>query len=142
MPVSELMRRAAGVFGAILLTSLLTLCLAETRQRFGHDEWGVWWLPGKSWTRHFDPVWYVILFNSIINSIAGWLVAVKVTTLRQIPWACSGALIVVLLTWLLGSPLPRLYGQAGQNTVYFCLLTLALAGAYAGAAIAEKWIDR
>lgn len=138
MPVSELLRGLAGALGALLATLILTLCLAETRQRFGQTEWGVWWQPGKSWGRQFSPVWHPVLVQGAINMVVSYLLAGKLTTRRSVRFALMGAALAFVVAWLMGSPLPRLYGKAGQNTVWYCLLFFAFAGAYAGAAIAGK----
>jgi hypothetical protein len=138
MPVRELIRGLIGALGALLATLILLLCLAETRQRFGQSERGIWWLPGKSWSPHFSPIWHPLIVCGAVNMIAGYLLAGKLTSKRSVKFALLGALLAVILAWLSGSPLPRLYGQAGQNTVWLCHLFFGLAGAYAGASVEES----
>src|SRR5439155_19511671 len=94
--------------------------------------------PGKSWGRHFSPVWHPVLVHGAINMVVGYLLAGKITTRRGAVFALTGAAAAVALALLLGSPLPELYGTAGRNTVWFCTLFFALAGAYAGAAVEAK----
>ncbi|HEX3146553.1 MAG TPA: hypothetical protein VHR66_00530 [Gemmataceae bacterium] len=138
MPVRDLVRGLSGALFALLATLVLVLCLAETRERFGRTEWGIWWLPIKSWIPHFSSVWYPLIVCGVTNIFAGYLLAGRLTTKRSVKFAFLGAAVAVGLAALSQSPLPRLYGQAGQNTVWLLFLFFALVGGYAGASIGEK----
>jgi hypothetical protein len=122
----------------LLATLVLVLCLAETRERFGQTEWGIWWLPIKSWIPSFSSIWYPLFVCGVTNMFAGYLLIGRLTTKRSVLFAFLGAALAVALAALFQSPLPRLYGQAGQNTVWLLFLFFALIGAYAGASIAQK----
>ena len=138
MPVRDLVIGLAGAAAALLATLVMALCLAETREQFGQTQWGVWWMPGKSWSKHFSPVWQPVLFHGAINAVFGYMLAGKLTSRRSALMALAGALSALVLALLIGSPLENKYGHAGRNTVWFCDLFFAVAGAYAGAALAEK----
>jgi hypothetical protein len=139
MPVRELIRGLAGAFGAFVATLIMALCLAETRTRFGVTERGIWWLPGKSWSPHFSPIWHPLISLGAINMICGYLLAGKLTSKRNALFALVGAAVAPVLAELLAqSPLPKMYGKAGRNTIWFGDLLFALGGAYAGASIAEQ----
>ena len=127
-----------GAVAAVLATLILALCLAETREQLGQTQWGVWWMPGKSWSRHFCPVWQPVLAHGAINMVFGYLLAGKLVSKRAVLFAATGAIGAVVLAWLVGSPLEEKYGKAGRTTVWFCNLFFAFASAYAGAALAEK----
>ncbi len=138
MPVRDLVIGLSGAAVALLATLILALCLAETRHQFGQPEWGVWWMPGKSWSKHFSPIWQPALTHGAINAVFGWLLAGKLTSKRSVLFATAAASVAVALAWLIGSPLGSKYGAAGRNTVWFCDLFFAFAGAYAGASLAEQ----
>lgn len=138
MPVRELIRGLGGALAALVATLVLILYLAETHERFGRMEWGIWWLPPKSWSPHFSSMWYPLFVCGVTNMFAGYLIAGRLTTKRSVQFAFLGAVLAVALAALFQSPLPRLYGQAGQNTVWLLFLFFALVGSYAGASIAER----
>jgi len=138
MPVRDLVIGLGGALVALAATLILALCLAETRQRFGQSEWGVLWMPGKSWSSRFSPVWQPVLAHGAVNMVFGYLLAGKLTTKRSALFAAAGALTAVVLALLIGSPLESTYGKAGRNTAWFCDLFFACAGAFAGASLAEK----
>lgn len=138
MPVRDLIRGLGGALLGFLATLILVLCLAETEERFGRSTRGLWWLPGKSWSPHFSPLWHPLLVHGAMNMFVGYLLAGKLTTKRSVLYALVGALVALGLAWLLQSPLPRLYGQAGHNTVLLINLFFALAGGYAAVSVAGK----
>lgn len=138
MPVRELVRGLAGALVALLATVILTLCLAETIQRRGYSEWGVWWeRPGKTRTTEFAPVWQPVLVCGAMNMVFGYVLAGQLTSKRGAGYALAGAVLVVVLIELCGGLMPAEWGQGGRNSNRYCELFLALGGACAGAAIEE-----
>jgi hypothetical protein len=133
-------RGLCGALAGLIAAIVLVLCLAETRERFGRTEWGMYWTARGRIIR-FGIFWPLVYLAAPAIPL-GYFIADRARSWMGACWALIGAVVVCGITWLLPTLNPVNDERVNYNTNWMIGLTAALLGGALGAGVWDRYHRR